>query len=87
MVLQFDEIVERYLRPRALTENLDNSSWNDKTQVWIRTESSSADTLAFVQGTLFEATEINNNNNNVKNNNNNMVQVKLFNGKVNNPKR
>ena len=74
MVLQFDESVERYLRPRALTENLDNSSWNDKTQVWIRTDSSSADTLAFIQGTLIEAPE---------GNNSKKVPVKLFNGKVN----
>ena len=74
MGLQFDETVERYLRPKALTENLDNSSWNDKTQVWIRTDSSSADTLAFVQGTLLQTTGINDNN---------KVPVKLFNGKVN----
>lgn len=74
MGLQFDEIVERYLRPRALTENLDNSTWNDKTQVWIRTDSSSADTLAFVQGSLIESTSTTDKR----------VQVKLFNGKVNN---
>lgn len=78
VVLQFDEIVEKYLRPRALTENLDTSTWNDKTQVWIRTDSSSADTLAFVQGTLLEATE-------GSINNNNKASVKLFNGKVNKP--
>ena len=74
MGLQFDEIVERYLRPRALTENLDNSTWNDKTQVWIRTDSSSADTLAFVQGSLIESTSTADKK----------IQVKLFNGKVNN---
>lgn len=69
MGLQFDEIVERYLRPKALSENLDNSTWNDKTQVWVRTDSSSADTLAFVQGTVLEEQD-------------SKVQVKLFNGKV-----
>lgn len=69
MGLQFEEIVEKYLRPRALTENLDTSTWNDKAHVWVRTNSSSADTLAFVQGTVLEE-------------NNSKVQVKLFNGKV-----
>jgi hypothetical protein len=70
VAIQFDEIVERYLRPKALTKNLDNSTWNDKTQVWVRTDSSSHDTLAFMQGSLMEEKE------------NGMVQVKLFNGKV-----
>jgi len=70
VAIQFDEIVERYLRPKALTENLDNSTWNDKTQVWVRTDSSSPDTLAFMQGSLIEEKE------------NGIVKVKLFNGKV-----
>lgn len=72
MGLQFDEIVEKYLRPRALVENLDTSTWNDKAQVWVRTDSSSADTLAFIQGTVLEE-------------NNSRAQVKLFNGKVKQP--
>lgn len=69
MGVKFDEIVERYLRPKVLTENLDNSTWNDKTQVWIRADLSSADTLAFIQGTILEQKD-------------SSVQVKLFNGKV-----
>lgn len=69
MAIQFDEIVERYLRPKALSENLDNSTWNDKTQVWVRTDSSSSDALAFIQGTLLEQKD-------------QLAQVKLFNGKV-----
>lgn len=72
--LQFEEIHEKYLRPKALTENLDNSSWNDKTQIWVRSDSSSADTLAFIQGTILGTIP--------SNDNNNKVQVKLFNGKV-----
>ncbi len=72
MGLQFDEIVEKYLRPRALVENLDTSTWNDKAQVWVRNDSSSADTLAFVQGTVLEE-------------NNSRAQVKLFNGRVKQP--
>ncbi len=70
MPIQFDEIVERFLRPKALSENLDNSTWNDKTQVWVRTDSSSPDTLAFMQGSLMEERS------------NGTVQIKLFNGKV-----
>lgn len=72
MAIQFDEIVERYLRPKALSENLDNSTWNDNKQVWVRVRSdpSSPDTLAFMQGSLIEEHE------------NGMVQVKLLNGKV-----
>ena len=69
VVIQFDEIVEKYLRPRALTENLDHSTWSDKAQVWVRTDSSSPDTLAFIQGTVLEEK-------------NHSIQVKLFNGKV-----
>lgn len=68
--MQVEEIVERFLRPKALTDNLDNSTWNDKAQVWVRTDSSSAETLAFIQGTLIETSD-------------QKVQVKLFNGKVN----
>ena len=70
MSLQFDEIVEKYLRPKALTDNLNTSTWNDKTQVWIRVDSSSSDVLAFVQGSVLEKQE------------NSKVQVKLANGKV-----
>lgn len=70
MVVQFDEIIEKFLRPRELTDNLDHSTWSDETQVWIRTDSSSSDVLAFMQGSLIEKV------------NESKVQVKLFNGKV-----
>ncbi len=69
MAIQFEDVVERYLRPKALNENLDHSSWSDKAQVWVRTNSSSPDTLAFIQGTVLDQKE-------------QTVQVKLFNGKV-----
>ena len=70
MAIQFEDILERYLRPKALNENLDHSSWRDKAQVWVRTNSSSPDdTLAFIQGTVIDQKE-------------QTIQVKLFNGKV-----
>lgn len=66
-IIQFEEIVERYLRPKALNENLDHSTWSDKAQVWVKAESSSAD--SFLQGTILEQ-------------NGQVAQVKLSNGKV-----
>lgn len=34
----FEEVVEKYLRPKALTENFDHSTWSDERAVWILNE-------------------------------------------------
>lgn len=74
MVIQFEEIVEKYLRPKALSENLDHSSWSDKAQVWVKLgNTNGSEACAFQLGTILEQ-------------NDRFSQVKLSSGKVNKAK-
>lgn len=50
MTPTFDEVVERFLRPRALQECLDSSTWSDETHVWMRTDGVASDASVFVPG-------------------------------------
>lgn len=71
----FDEIVEKFLRPKALAENFDHSTWSDERAVWILSEAlglpAGEDDPVFVPANLISTPSTAD-----------TAQVKLANGKV-----
>ncbi len=75
----FEEVIEKFLRPKALAENFDHSTWSDERSVWILSsalglETDAEDGPVFVPGSLVS---------NAQSIDSQIVQVKLSNGKVN----
>jgi len=53
--MDFSEIQERYLRPRALAENIDHSTWSDEAKVWVKQqEAQSNQEPLFLMGSVLK---------------------------------
>jgi hypothetical protein len=76
----FEEVIEKFLRPKALSENFDHSTWSDERSVWILSSALGLDVAAseegpvFVAGNLISASQ--------QPGSDDLIPVKLANGKV-----
>lgn len=84
----FEEVVEKFLRPRALEESFDHSTWSDERNVWVLSEAldvnaEGAEGPVFTPATLNEAGG--GGGGIIMSTTANTLQIKLVNGKVINP--